>query len=91
MVKPAGQKRWMAPGALRGPSEVTRARHALLGGPLKALLPAPPAKTSPSSRSVEGEPRAASGLLWGVRVVEPEPGPWGSPAALSSEWSRSRR
>lgn len=65
MVKPAGQKRWMAPGALQGPGWASRVRCAPLGDPPKALPPALPVRTSPSSRSVEAEPRAVDGLLAG--------------------------
>lgn len=63
MVKPAGQKRWTAPGALQGPGWASRVPCTLLGDPPKALPPALPVRTSPSSRSVEGEPRAVAGLL----------------------------
>lgn len=63
MVKPARQKRWMAPGALQGSGRASRVRHGPLGGPPKALLPALPVRTSPSLRSVQGEPRSVVGLL----------------------------
>lgn len=65
MVKPARQKRWTAPGALQGLGRASRARCGPLGGPPKALLPALPVRTSPSLRSVQGEPRAVVGLLGG--------------------------
>lgn len=63
MAKPAGQKRWTAPGALQGPGWASRVRCTPLGDPPKALPPALPVRTSPSSRSVEGEPGDVDGLL----------------------------
>lgn len=77
MVKPARQKRWTAPGALQGLGRARRARHGPLGGPPKAHLPALPVRTSPSLRSVQGEPRAVVGMLGGTWVMQPEPRPSG--------------
>lgn len=69
MVKPARQKRWMAPGVLQGSVRASRAQHGPLGGPPKALLPALPVRTSPSLRSVQGLPRPVVGLLGGLWVM----------------------
>jgi hypothetical protein len=68
MVKPAGQKRWMAAGAQLWPGGASRGLLQPLSGPHKALPPAAPVRTSPSSRSVQSKP--------GV-VGEQEPHSWG--------------
>lgn len=75
MVRPARRKRWTAPGALQGLGRAPRAPHGPLGGPLRALRPALPVRTSPSLRSVQGEPRAVVGLSGGTWAMWPEAGP----------------
>uniref|UniRef100_A0A4X1VPC9 182 kDa tankyrase-1-binding protein n=1 Tax=Sus scrofa TaxID=9823 RepID=A0A4X1VPC9_PIG len=89
MVKPAGQKRWMAPGPLPEPGRASRAR----GGSPRARPPAPPVRISPSSRTLRSSTVPCIGAVptWGASVgTGPRPSGPGGPWVCRRRQNRTR-